>query len=47
VFSMNIYQRMVRYGDLGQASASATLFLIVMIILAVIAYWKIWRPTNA
>lgn len=47
VFSMNIYQRMVRYGDLGQASASATLFLIVMIILAVVAYWKIWRPTNA
>jgi multiple sugar transport system permease protein len=46
VLSMNIYQRMVRYGDLGQASASATLFLIVMIVLAVIAYWRIWRPTN-
>jgi multiple sugar transport system permease protein len=46
VFSMNIYQRMVRYGDLGQASASATLFLIVMTILAVFAYWKMWRPSN-
>jgi multiple sugar transport system permease protein len=46
VFSMNIYQRMVRYGDLGEASASATLFLIVMILLAVVAYWKIWRPSN-
>lgn len=46
VFSMNIYQRMVRYGDLGEASASATLFLIVMIVLATLAYWKIWRPTN-
>ena len=46
VFSMNIYQRMVRYGDLGQASASATLFLIVMMVLAIIAYWRIWRPAN-
>jgi multiple sugar transport system permease protein len=43
VLSMNIYQRMVRYGDLGQASASATLFLIFMIALAGLAYWKIWR----
>ncbi|WEX90672.1 sugar ABC transporter permease [Sinorhizobium garamanticum] len=46
VISMNIYQRMVRYGDLGDASASATLFLLVMILLAVVAYWKIWRPAN-
>ena len=37
------YQRMVRYGDLGQASASATLFLAFMIVLAGLAYWKIWR----
>lgn len=46
VFSMNIYQRMVRFGDLGEASASATLFLIVMIVLAGVAYWKIWRPSH-
>lgn len=46
VFSMNIYQRMVRYGDLGSASASATLFLLVMILLAALAYWKIWRPAH-
>ncbi|CAN7278277.1 sugar ABC transporter permease [Devosia sp. LjRoot16] len=43
VLSMNIYQRMVRYGDLGQASATATLFLLVMIGIAGLAYWKIWR----
>ena len=43
VLSMNIYQRMVRYGDLGQASATATLFLVVMIGVAGLAYWKIWR----
>lgn len=46
VFSMNIYQRMVRYGDLGEASASATLFLVFMIALAGLAYWKIWRTDN-
>ena len=47
VFSMNIYQRMVRFGDLGAASASGTLFLIVMMLLAAVAYWKIWRPAHA
>lgn len=46
VLSMNIYQRMVRYGDLGQASATATIFLVFMMALAGIAYWKIWRPTH-
>lgn len=44
---MNIYQRMVRFGDLGEASASGTLFLIVMMLLAAVAYWKIWRPVHA
>ncbi len=47
VLSMNIYQRMVRYGDLGEASAIATLFLLFMIALAVLAYWWIWRTDNA
>lgn len=46
VFSMNIYQRMVRYGDLGEASASATLFIVVMMLLAAIAYRKIWRSVH-
>lgn len=46
VLSMNIYQRMVRYGDLGEASASATLFTIVMTVLAIIAYKTIWSPSN-
>ncbi|CAN7723304.1 carbohydrate ABC transporter permease [Rhizobium sp. LjRoot258] len=47
VFSMNIYQRMVRFGDLGEASASGALFLIVMMLFAAVAYWKIWRPAHA
>jgi multiple sugar transport system permease protein len=45
VLSMNIYQRMMRYGDVGIASASAALFLLVMIVLAVIAYRTIWSRT--
>lgn len=43
VLSMNIYQRMIRYGDVGEASTSATLFLIAMIVIAIIAYRAIWR----
>ena len=46
VLSMNIYQRMVRYGDLGAASATATLFLLVMIAFAILAYRKLWRPAH-
>lgn len=46
VLSMNIYQRMVRYGDLGEASASAALFMFAMIIVAVVAYKLIWKPQN-
>jgi len=42
VLSMNIYQRMIRYGDVGQASATATLFLAAMVILAVLAYRFTW-----
>jgi len=39
---MNIYQRMIRYGDVGQASATATVFLAAMVVLAVLAYRFIW-----
>jgi len=42
VLSMNIYQRMIRYGDVGQASATATVFLAAMVVLAVLAYRFIW-----
>jgi multiple sugar transport system permease protein len=46
VLSMNIYQRMVRYGDLGEASATATLFMIAMMVLAIVAYRLVWRPQS-
>jgi multiple sugar transport system permease protein len=46
VLSMNIYQRMVRYGDMGEASALATLFMLAMIVLAALAYWRLWRPAH-
>ena len=43
VLSMNIYQRMIRYGDVGQASATATLFLLAMTVVAVAAHRLVWR----
>jgi multiple sugar transport system permease protein len=46
VLSMTIYQRMVRYGDLGEASAQATLFLLAMIVLAALAWRTIGRPSH-
>lgn len=46
VLSMNIYQRMVRYGDLGEASALAALFMLAMIVLAALAYRWLWRPAH-
>ena len=47
VLSMNIYQRMIRYGDVGQASATAALFLAVMLVLAVLSYRFIWGRTRS
>ncbi len=44
VLSMNIYQEMIRFGNLGQASATATLFLLGMLAVAVVAFLVIWRP---
>ena len=44
VLSLQIYRTMVRFGDLGEASAIATLFLVAMLVLALVAYRTIWRP---
>ena len=46
VLSMNIYQRMIRYGDVGEASTS-TLFLIAMIVIAIIAPRYLAGSANA
>ena len=46
VLSMHIYRTMIRNGDLGEASATATLFLIAMLIFSMIAFYSIWRPSS-
>jgi multiple sugar transport system permease protein len=46
VLSLTIQRRMIRFGDLGEASAIATLFLMVMAILAIVAYMTVWRPAD-
>jgi multiple sugar transport system permease protein len=40
--SLVIYREMVRYGEIGSASAMATLYLIAMMVVALIAIRFIW-----
>lgn len=42
--SLLIYRTMIRFGEPGLASAMATMFLLVMLVIAVIAVRTIWRP---
>lgn len=42
--SLLIYQTMIRFGDPGTASAMGTLYLLVMLAVATVAVWTIWRP---
>ena len=42
--SLLIYQTMVRFREPGLASAMATMYLVVMLGVAMIAVWFIWRP---
>jgi multiple sugar transport system permease protein len=42
--SLLIYQTMIRFRDPGLASAMATMYLVVMLLVATIAVWFIWRP---
>lgn len=44
VLSMHIYRTMIRYGDLGFASAIAALFLLALLALSLLAFFSIWRP---
>ncbi len=47
VLSMEIYRTMIRYGNVGGASATAAVFLLVMALFAALAYKVIWSPANA
>ena len=42
--SLLVYQTQIRYGDPGLASAMGTIYLIVMLAVAIFAIFKIWRP---
>ncbi len=44
VLSMHIYRIMIRYGDVGFASAIATLFLLALLLISLLAFVGIWRP---
>jgi multiple sugar transport system permease protein len=45
--SLLIYQTMIRFRDPGLASAMATMYLAVMLLVAMVAVWFIWRPGAA
>ena len=42
--SLLIYQTMIRFREPGLASAMATMYLVAMLAVAVVAVWFIWRP---
>lgn len=46
VLSLAIYRTMIRYGNIGSASATAAGFLLVMAFFAAMAYRVIWKPAN-
>ena len=42
ILSIHIYRAMIRYGNVGGASAIATLFMIAMVVISSIAFFTIW-----
>ncbi|MCJ1697124.1 sugar ABC transporter permease [Rathayibacter caricis] len=42
--SLLIYRTMIRFGDPGLASAMGTVYLVVMLTVALVAILTIWRP---
>lgn len=44
VLSLSIYKTMVAFDDAGLASATSTMFMLVMMALAVVGITTIWRP---
>ena len=45
--SLLIYRTMTRFGDPGLASAMGTVYLIVMLAVAIAAILLIWRPGSS
>ena len=46
VLSLAIYREMIRFGNLGLASAVASLFLIGMLVFAIVVYRLLWAPAR-
>ena len=44
--SLEIYREMVRYDQLGQASAVAVIFLAALLIFSLIAFFTVWNPRS-
>lgn len=44
VLSLQIYRTTVRFGDLGQGAAIATMFLAALMVVAIVAVMRLWRP---
>jgi multiple sugar transport system permease protein len=42
--SLLIYRTMIRFSEPGLASAMSTMYLLVMLAVAFLAVWTIWRP---
>jgi multiple sugar transport system permease protein len=42
--SLTIYKTMVTFNDPGTAAATSTLFMIVMMAIALVAVFTLWRP---
>ena len=42
ILSIQIYRTMIRYGNVGEASATAVLFMIAMVLISSIAFFVIW-----
>jgi multiple sugar transport system permease protein len=44
--SLTVYKTMVTFGDPGSAAAISTLFMLVMMIVALVAVFTVWRPAR-
>ncbi|MCY4465240.1 MAG: sugar ABC transporter permease [Chloroflexi bacterium] len=42
ILSIHIYRAMIRYGNVGEASAIATLFMLGMVLASALAFYVIW-----
>ena len=46
LLSMHIHRVMIRYSDLGYASAIAVLFLLALLLFSLAAFLSVWRPNH-